>query len=105
MVFVELTSSDLVEKLINENGNCKKYTLDGEIYPINISKYTETTLVRIHHLPPSVSNQTITYYIQQYGVVSNVTDEDWNQNYEYPVKNGVRRVQMRIKNPYHLLYQ
>ena len=23
MVFVELTSSDLVEKLINENGNCK----------------------------------------------------------------------------------
>jgi hypothetical protein len=61
--------------------------------------------IRIANLPPEVSDKTLRDIMSKYGDVKDVTEEQWSQKYRYPVSNGIRIVELQLKQhiPSHML--
>jgi hypothetical protein len=53
--------------------------------------------VRLVRLPPEVTEDIIKNCLSKYGEVKNIRDEMWTQTYRYIVYNGVRIVEIKIK--------
>jgi hypothetical protein len=55
-------------------------------------------------LPPEVKDATLRDAMAKYGEVRVITSENWSEQYRYPVSNGVRLVQLNLKQhiPSHM---
>jgi len=52
---------------------------------------------RIANLPPEVSDKTLRDIMSKYGDVEDITEDQWSQKYRYPVSNGIRIVELQLK--------
>jgi len=57
--------------------------------------------IRIACLPPQVKESTIKECMSKFGDVKSIRDEMWTQAYRYKVYNGVRIVEIQLKQ--HIL--
>jgi hypothetical protein len=53
--------------------------------------------IRTANLPPEVSDRTLRDIMSKYGDVKDITEEQWSQKYRHPVSNGIRIVELQLK--------
>ena len=56
--------------------------------------------VRVANLPPELQDRLLRDVITRYGEVRAITEEQWSRRYRYPVHNGIRIVEIDLKNIY-----
>jgi hypothetical protein len=54
-------------------------------------------MIRIANLPPEFPDRTLRDVMSKYGDVKDITGEQWSQKYRYSVSNGIRIVELQIK--------
>jgi hypothetical protein len=57
--------------------------------------------VRVAGLPPEVKDTLLSSTMMKYGDVQTITEEQWANHCRYKVSNGVRLVQINLKNTFH----
>ncbi|XP_062551242.1 uncharacterized protein LOC134216347 [Armigeres subalbatus] len=95
-VLIELNDAGLALRLQKEHHLRYTFRCQGIKYYIPIYVDGPTTTVRLHDLPPSMSNTTITQHMEQYGKVISIQNEVW-KNFFPGVPNGVRVIRMRME--------
>jgi hypothetical protein len=61
--------------------------------------------IRIANLQPEVTDKTLRDMMTKYGDVKDINEEQWSQKYRYPVSNGMRIVEIQLKQyiPSHMM--
>lgn len=95
-VFIEMNNAGVAPRLQKEHHLQHCFIREGLKYYIPIYVDGPTTTVRIHDLPPSMSNTIIWDHMEQYGKIISIHNEVW-KNYFKGVPNGVRVVRMRME--------
>jgi hypothetical protein len=61
--------------------------------------------VRVANLPPEVPDRVLRDKMSKYGEVKDISEEHWSRMYRYPVSNGIRLVELQLKQhiPSHMV--
>jgi len=106
-VYIKFTSESRLQEILNGNQGQLTFHHDtGELSKVKLELAVEgIKKIRIARLPPEVTADTIKTCLVKYGEVKTIRDEMWTQAYRYKVFNGVRIVEIKIKQhlPSHLL--
>lgn len=97
-VFVEMNNASLAPQLQKQHHLRHSFVYEGRDYFVPVYVDGPNTIVKIHDLPPQMSNTAISNYMQQYGKVISIQN-DVRKNFFPGVPNGVRVVRMRIEKP------
>ncbi|XP_062551007.1 uncharacterized protein LOC134215968 [Armigeres subalbatus] len=95
-VLIELNDAGLALRLQKEHHLRHTFRCQGVKYSIPVYVDGPTTTVRLHDLPPCMSNTTITQHMEQYGKVISIQNEVW-KNFFPGIPNGVRVIRMRME--------
>nr|ABF18121.1 hypothetical conserved protein [Aedes aegypti] len=95
-VFIEMNDAGVAPRLQKQHHLQHCFIREGLKYYIPIYVDGPTTTVRIHDLPPQMSNTVIWDHMEQYGKIISIHNEVW-KNYFKGVPNGVRVVRMRME--------
>ena len=106
-VYIKFNSEFRLQQILHDtNGQLDFHHDNGELSKV-IIELADVGLknVRLARLPPEVPEDIIKNCLSKYGEVRNIRDEMWTQAYRYKVYNGVRIVEIKIKQhlPSHLL--
>ena len=106
-VYIKLNSETRLQEILNDTqGQLTFYHDNGEISKV-LLELADAGIkkIRIARLPPEVNADIIKTCLLKFGEVKTIRDEMWTQAYRYKVYNGVRIVEIRLKQhlPSHLL--
>jgi hypothetical protein len=61
--------------------------------------------VRVANFPPEVPDRVLRDTMSKYGEVKDISEEQWSRMYRYPVSNGIRIVELQLKQhiPSHMM--
>nr|XP_029725814.1 uncharacterized protein LOC115265338 [Aedes albopictus] len=96
--FIEMNDYSTAAKLYQQHNCQHSLECDGIQYKIPVFVESNAINVRIHDLPPQMSNTVIFEHMQQYGKVITVYNEVWKHFFS-GVPNGVRVVRMKMTKP------
>ena len=106
-VYIKFNSELRLQTILHDtNGQLVFHHDNGELSKVTIELADVCNKkVRLVRLPPEVTEDIIKKCLSKYGEVKNIRDEMWTQAYRYIVYNGVRIVEIKIKQhlPSHLL--
>lgn len=102
-LYIEMRDAGVPPRLAKKHHLRHYLEYQGILYYIPMYVDGPTTTVRIHDLPPQMSNTTISDYMQQFGKVISIHNELWRK-YFAGIPNGVRVVRMRMEKsvPSHI---
>lgn len=95
-LYIEMRDAGVPPRLAKKHHLRHYLEYQGILYYIPMYVDGPTTTVRIHDLPPQMSNNTISDYMQQYGKVISIHNELWRK-YFAGIPNGLRVVRMRME--------
>ena len=105
-VYIKFINEDTMHAVYKSVGKQVEYKHEnGEISKVNIELAgMGFKRIRIACLPPEVTEHTLKECMSTYGQVQSTRDEMWTQAYRYKVYNGVKIVEMKLKQhiPSHL---
>jgi len=105
-VYIKFTDEECVNTILqNTEGQLEFRHDNGEISNVFIELAgMGTKKIRIASLPPAVKENEIRACVSRYGEVKRIRDEAWNSAYRYKVYNGMRIVEMKLKQhlPSHM---
>lgn len=97
-VFIQMTSFEVACRYEEEHNLKHAFPFKGKKFAIHVYVDRGLTTVRVHDLPPTVSNTTVHEFMQQFGTVSSVSKERW-KHYFPGIFNGVRIIHIILKQP------
>lgn len=97
-VFIEMKDNDIALRYEKAHNVQRAFVYGGKPFKIPVYVDSEAVTVRVCDLPPSIPHVTVGNYMMRYGDVISVQNERW-KNYFPGVFNGVRVLQMRLKQP------
>uniref|UniRef100_A0A0P6J4B7 Putative translation elongation factor ef-1 alpha/tu n=1 Tax=Aedes aegypti TaxID=7159 RepID=A0A0P6J4B7_AEDAE len=97
-VFIEMNNASLAPRLHKQHHLQHSFVYEGRDYFVPVYVDGPNTVVKIHDLPPQMSNTAITNFMQQYGKVISIQNDVW-KNFFPGVPNGVRVLRMKIEKP------
>ncbi|XP_062537841.1 uncharacterized protein LOC134206166 [Armigeres subalbatus] len=105
-VFIEVSNEGVALRLQKQHHLRHSFVyLDVDYYiPVYVDGPTAT--VRLHDLPPQMSNTTITQHMEQYGKIISIHNEVW-KNFFPGIPNGVRVIRLRQEKqiPSHIIVE
>jgi len=98
-VFIKFYNEDRMNEVLqNTKGACENKHDSGEISHVVVEiAGLGNKRVRLAGLPPEVKEVTIKGNLSKYGDIVNIRDEMWAAAYRYKVHNGVRIVEIKLK--------
>ena len=98
-VYLKLRDDKLIHQLLQTTTGQLKYKHpNGEVSNVKIEKAgTRTTRVRLANLPPEIGESIVRNALSKYGEVQEISHENWTNTYRYPVANGIRVINMKLK--------
>jgi hypothetical protein len=98
-VYLKLRDDTVLQQvLMNLNGQAKYKHPTGEISHVTIRKAgNRITRVRISNLAPEIPDYFVRHAPSKYGEVQDIVHEQWSNAYRYPVSNGIRAAQIKLK--------
>lgn len=97
-VYMEMNDPGIAPRLQKQHYLRHWFNHEGINYHIPVYVDGPTTTLRIHDLPPQMSNTVIMDHMQQYGRVLSIHNEVWKKFFP-GVPNGVRVVKMKVEKP------
>lgn len=105
-VYIKFRSEDRIQEVFKFTGGQLEYRHEnGELSQVFIDLAgMGIKKIRIACLPPEVKDNTIKECMTNYGDVKSMRDELWTSAYRYKVYNGVRIVEMKLRQhiPSHM---
>ena len=105
-VYIKFTSGERMQSVLQDcNGQLEFRHDNGELSQVTIELAgMGIKKIRIASLPPEVTENTIRDSLSKYGEVKNIREEIWTSVYRYKVYNGIRIVDMNLKQhlPSHM---
>lgn len=105
-VYIKFTSGERMQSVLQDcNGQLEFRHDNGELSQVTIELAgMGIKKIRIASLPPEVTENTIRDSLTKYGEVKNIREELWTSVYRYKVYNGIRIVDMNLKQhlPSHM---
>jgi hypothetical protein len=96
-----MVSAGFMQTVLRNTGSPQEYLhANGEISMVTIEQVGTggERRVRISYLPPEVEDRVVWKAMESYGEVRKVHEETWERQYKYAVSNGVRIVDMKLRN-------
>ena len=99
-MFIKFFIEDRMKEILRDtNGTCEYKHDNGEISQlIEEIAGMGTKRIRIDGLPPEVKEATIKESLSKYGEIGHIRDEMWAALYRYKVFNGIKIVEIKLKN-------
>jgi hypothetical protein len=105
-VYIKLNSEVRLQAVLHATQGQLDYIHEnGELSVVYIERAgMGVPRVRVANLPPEVQDRKLHEVIPRYGEVRAITEEQRSRGYRYPVHNGIRVVEMDLKNhiPSHM---
>jgi hypothetical protein len=105
-VYIKFTDEECMNKILqNTKGQLVFRHDNGEFSKVFIEIVgMGTKKIRIASLPPEIKENVIRACMSRYGEVKSIRDEVWTSAYRYKVYNGIRIVEMKLKQhlPSHM---
>ena len=98
-VYLKLRDDKLIHQLLQTTTGQLKYKHpNGEVSNVKIETAgTRTSRVRLANLPPEIGESIVRNALAKYGEVQEINHENWANTYRYPVANGIRVINMKLK--------
>jgi hypothetical protein len=99
-VYIKYKHPEPMLTMLNEAKGGKEYRHEnGEISIVHIEPAgMGMRQVRIANLPPEINNRTISSTLMKFGEIKEIKDEVWSKSYRYKISNGIRIVNMQLKD-------
>jgi len=97
-VFIKFYNEDRMNEILQDTKGACEYKYNGEISQVVVETAgLGIKRIRLAGLPPEVKEVTIKVKLSKYGEIVNIRDEMWAAAYRYKVHNGVRIVEIKLK--------
>ena len=105
-VYIKFVTSDKMQTVLTSTKGQLEYRHEnGEVSVVRVDiAGMGLRRVRVANLPPEVSDRVLRDTMSKYGDVKEITGEQWSRQYRYPVSNGIRIVELQLKQhiPSHM---
>ena len=105
-VYIKFVTERQMNGVLSETNGDKEFKYDnGEISKVKVTiAGMGKCIIRIANLPPEVQESVIRKALGTYGDIIDITEEQWTIKYRYKVSNGIRLVNINLKQhvPSHL---
>lgn len=95
-VYIEMKGNDIAQRYEKAHNVQRSFICNDKPYKIPVYVDSEAVTVRVCDLPPSMPHVTVGNFMMRFGDVISIQNERW-KNYFGGVYNGVRVLQMRLK--------
>jgi hypothetical protein len=106
-VYIKFVTSDKMQTVLTSTKGELEYRHEnGEVSVVRVDiAGMGLRRVRVANLPPEVSDRVLRAAMSKYGDVKEITGEQWARQCRYPVSNGIRIVELQLKQhiPSHKL--
>ena len=106
-VYIKFVTSEKIQTVLRSTAGQLEFQHEtGEISIVRVDiAGMGLRKIRITNLPSEVTDKTLRDMMSKYGDVKDATEEKWSQKYRYPVSNGIRIVELQLKQhiPSHML--
>ena len=106
-IYIKFVTSEKMQTVLRSTAGQLEFQREtGEISIVHVDiAGMGLRKIRIANLPPEVSDKTLTDIMSKYDDVKDITEEQWSQKNRYPVSNGIRIVELQLKQhiPSHML--
>jgi len=106
-VYIKFVTSDKMQTVLTSTKGQLEYRHEnGEVSVVRVDMAgMGLRRVRVANLPPEVSDRVLRDTMSKYGDVKEITGEQLSRQYRYPVSNGIRIVELQLKQhiPSHML--
>ena len=99
-MFIKFFNENRPNEILREKyGTCEYKHDNGEISQVIVEVAgMGTKRIRIAGVPPEVKEATIKESLSKYGEIGHIRDEMWAALYRYKVFNGIKIVEIKLKN-------
>ncbi|KXJ81283.1 hypothetical protein RP20_CCG020357 [Aedes albopictus] len=97
-VFIEMIDNETALRYEKAHNIQRSIVCNGKPFKIPVYVDSEAVTVRVCDLPPSIPHVVVAEYMRRFGDVISIQGERW-KNYFPGVFNGVRVLQIRLKQP------
>lgn len=102
-VFIQMASFEAACQYENQHNLKHYFWCEDKKFAIHVYVDSELATVRVHDLPPTVSNITVHTFMQQFVTVTSIIKERW-KHYFPGVFNGVRVLQIRPSSTHSIVH-
>jgi len=105
-VYIKFISADKMQLILQNIQGQQEYKHEnGEISIVKVELAgMGVRRVRVANLPPEVKEPVLHASMSKYGDVKDIKDEQWPNQYQYKVLNGVKLIELNLKKhmPSHI---
>lgn len=100
VVYVETDTLEQAQNLVQDHHGKHFLQIDGTAYPVPIVLEDGATEMRLHELPPYVTEHQVKAALAQFGEVLSVTETVYGEESKVPgVKTGIRLLKIILNSP------